>query len=315
MTPEDDSTTAELPVTPRVIARTLGERLRHAREAKGLTLADISGRTRVPARQLAALEADAHETLPGFIFAIGFAKSFAREVGLDPDEIAAQFRAETTRAAYAPPSASPFETLEPERVPSRGLAWASAAAVLAVIGGLFWYFEMRDPAPTEAVSIETAAPDVVADSGATTDLAAAEAAATPAPAATVPATTAPAATDPAAAPAAGPNIPIGGTAVTLTAKQDVWIQISDRASGAKAMSRILKQGETYTVPTGDYTLWTGRAGALDVRVGGRPVPALGGEAETVRDVSLSAGSLLGRVAASAPMPSVRPIATMPGQQP
>jgi len=304
MKPEDDTATAE-PVTPRVVARTLGERLRHAREAKGMTLADISGRTRVPARQLVALEADAHETLPGFIFAIGFAKSFAREVGLDPDEIAAQFRAETTRAAYAPPTASPFEALEPERVPSRGLAWGSAAAVLAVVGGLFWYFEMRDPAPTETVSIETPAPDVVADTGATTDLAAAEAASAPADPAAAPGTT----------PAPLPNIPIGGTAVTLTARQDVWIQISDRASGAKAMSRILKQGETYTVPTGDYTLWTGRAGALDVRVGGRPVPPLGGEAETVRDVSLSAGTLLGRVAASAPIPSVRPIATVPGQQP
>ena len=312
MNPEADTTAATDAAPPtRAVARTLGERLRQAREAKGLTLADISGRTRVPARQLAALEADAHETLPGFIFAIGFSKSFAREVGLDPDEIAAQFRAETTRAAYAPPSVSPFEALEPERVPSRGLAWASAAAVLAVLGGLYWYFEMRDPAPAETVSIETPAPDVVADPGATTDLATAEA--TPVPAATDPATAAPA--DPAAAPAPVPNIPIGGTAVTLTAKQDVWIQISDRASGAKAMSRILKQGETYTVPPGDSTLWTGRAGALDVRVGGRPVPPLGGEAQTVRDVSLGAGGLLGRVAASAPIPSVRPIATMPGQQP
>ena len=303
--PVTEDPLASEPPASRPVARSLGERLRQAREAKGMTLADISAKTRVPQRQLAALEADAHEAMPGVIFAIGFAKSFAREVGLDPDEISAQFKAETTRASFAPTTGTAFEALEPEKLPSRGLAWAGAAAAALLIGGLIWYYNAKDAAPdAEVAAVETPAPDGIADNAAPADV-------PPAP------TTTQAAATPAAPPAPGalpaPNIPVGGTAVTLSARQDVWIQISDRATGSKVMSRVLRQGETYSVPEGgDYTLWTGRAGALDVRVGGRPVPPLGGEVETIRDVSLLPGSLLGRVAASAPIPSIRPAAGGPG---
>src|SRR3546814_7687023 len=59
---------------------------------------------------------------------------------------------------------------------------------------------------------------------------------------------------------------------------------------------ILKGGESYAVP-GDpeqLLLWTGKAGAIRITVGGKPVAPLGQPVQTVRDISLAPGSLLAR---------------------
>jgi cytoskeleton protein RodZ len=65
---------------------TLGERLRHAREARGLTLRDISDETRISLRHLEAIENDDYAKLPGGIFNRSFIKAYARTVGFDERE-------------------------------------------------------------------------------------------------------------------------------------------------------------------------------------------------------------------------------------
>lgn len=275
------------------VRRTLGERLREARGAHGLSITDVAARTRVPARMLNALEEDRHEALPNFIFAQGFARSFAREVGLDPDEAARQLRAENTRVPHITP-VTPLEPLEPERVPSRGLAWVSVGAVLVLIAGaVAWSAGMFDRDPEVAAATVTpaagpAAPTPVAITPAPVALP------TPAP------TVAPTATGLAAGPA-GP--------VTITATEDVWLQIKERSTGERAMSGILARGQTYAVPTGDLVLWTGKAGALAVAVDGRAIPPLGGMVETVRDLPLTPGALLARAAAPAAAATPSPTAS------
>jgi cytoskeletal protein RodZ len=72
----------------------VGARLRRAREAHGLSLDDISARTRVPTRHLKAIEEDAFDQLPAAPYSVGFAKAFADAVGLSRDEIGRDFRAE-----------------------------------------------------------------------------------------------------------------------------------------------------------------------------------------------------------------------------
>ncbi|MDT7933974.1 MAG: DUF4115 domain-containing protein [Sphingomonadaceae bacterium] len=294
--------------------RTLGERLRAAREAKGLNLQDLSTRTKIPARQLNALENDAHEQLPGIIFAVGFAKSYARELELDPEEAAAQYRAETTRPAYVAPNVS-FDPIEPERLPSRRMAWVGGGIALALVAGVIIWYQKRSsepvtiadgtpPAAPAAPAPAPAAPPADGSAGA----APAGGSAQPAPPpGQLPASASGAVAPPQPAPGQQQLAPqSGGGTVVLTAKQDAWIQITDRSTKQKLVSRTLKQGESYSVPPGDLTLWTGRAGAIDIRVGGRAIPPLGGEAETIRDVSLTPGSLLGRAAAAAPVPQIRP---------
>ena len=63
-----------------------GERLRLAREEKGLSLEDVAAQTRIPQRHLASIETGDWDNLPAPTYTIGFAKSYASAVGLDRSE-------------------------------------------------------------------------------------------------------------------------------------------------------------------------------------------------------------------------------------
>lgn len=71
---------------PRAEDATLGERLRRAREARGLTLHDISNETRISVRNLEAIERNDFKKLPGGIFNRSFVRAYARVVGFDEHE-------------------------------------------------------------------------------------------------------------------------------------------------------------------------------------------------------------------------------------
>ncbi len=73
---------------------TVGERLRAAREEKGLSLEDVAAQTRIPRRHLESLEKADWEKLPAPTYTTGFAKSYASAVGLDRTEIGEQLRTE-----------------------------------------------------------------------------------------------------------------------------------------------------------------------------------------------------------------------------
>jgi len=64
-----------------------GERLRAAREEKGLSLEDIAAQTRIPRRHLESIEQADWDKLPAATYSIGFAKNYAGVVGLDRSEI------------------------------------------------------------------------------------------------------------------------------------------------------------------------------------------------------------------------------------
>ncbi len=66
---------------------TLGERLRRERQLRQLSLGEVARATRVSERMLHALEADDHDALPAPVFVQGYVKSYARVLGLDPQEL------------------------------------------------------------------------------------------------------------------------------------------------------------------------------------------------------------------------------------
>jgi cytoskeletal protein RodZ len=208
------------------------------------------------------------------------------------------------------PAPLSLEPLDERRLPSRGLVFASIGIVVAIIAGLSaWGSGMFDPAmpaaPAVAVAPETGTSDsATPDTMATSADAGTEAVA---PGATAPAAT----TSLPGATAAGP--------VILTAKEEVWVKIYDKATRTSAKIGVLQAGESYTVPADPpgLMLWTGKAGALAITVAGKPIPALGGPVDTVRDVSLAAADLIARSqpgatgTAAAPA-GPKPIATVPG---
>ena len=125
----------------RVLARA-GEKLRAARERLGIDRGELSLRTKINERHLAAVEDSDFSVLPARIYAVGFARSYAGAVGLDGGVIAAQVRRELNEQE-APPSQRPAYDLDledPAKIPSRRLAWLAAALGIALIvaGTVFW---------------------------------------------------------------------------------------------------------------------------------------------------------------------------------
>lgn len=68
------------------MATSFGEQLRLAREARGVTLREISEQTRISTRYLEAIESDDYKRLPGGIFNKSFIKAYAKYIGFDEKE-------------------------------------------------------------------------------------------------------------------------------------------------------------------------------------------------------------------------------------
>jgi cytoskeletal protein RodZ len=68
------------------MASSFGEQLRLAREARGISLREISEQTRISTRYLEAIEADDYKRLPGGIFNKSFIKAYAKYIGYDEKE-------------------------------------------------------------------------------------------------------------------------------------------------------------------------------------------------------------------------------------
>ena len=70
----------------------VGERLRAAREEKGMSLDDVARQTRIPIRHLEHIERGEWDALPATTYSVGFARSYANCVGLDGPAIGAELR-------------------------------------------------------------------------------------------------------------------------------------------------------------------------------------------------------------------------------
>jgi transcriptional regulator with XRE-family HTH domain len=244
----------------------VGEQLREAREAKGLTLEQVAAETRIPQRHLVAMEAGEFAKLPGRTYAVGFARTYAKAVSLDPDAIAVGVRGELdaqTEDGYRPAS---FEPGDPARVPSRALGWFAAFAVLLLLAGGFFFFRTMFAPAGELPSLVQQ------------QRRAQQPAARP---------------QPAAAPAAAANA--AGPVVFTALAPGIWVKFYD-ASGKQLMQKQMAQGESYTVPADAQgpMLWTGRPDALAITIGGKPLPKLAEQEQVMKDVPVTAEALLKR---------------------
>ncbi|HCD41803.1 MAG TPA: helix-turn-helix domain-containing protein, partial [Firmicutes bacterium] len=70
---------------------TLGEQLRKARLARGLSIEDVHDATKIRIAYLAAMEAGKFYELPGEVYARGFLKNVAKVIGLDGDELVSEY--------------------------------------------------------------------------------------------------------------------------------------------------------------------------------------------------------------------------------
>ena len=133
----------------------VGAALRRARESLGLDVEDIAEATHVRGVYIAALEAFDLDVLPARPFAVGYARAYARALGLDQDTVVARFKREAPSedAKLRAPSGIQFG----KGATSRTLA---CAALGVVIGLTAWNLlvRMKSQAPRAPLSVSSASP-------------------------------------------------------------------------------------------------------------------------------------------------------------
>lgn len=122
----------------------LGQQLREARLARGLSLDDVQEMTKIRKRYLEAIESGDYKVLPGSFYVRAFIKTYAETVGVDADELLAEHHQQV-------PAAAPEATMEPVMQKRRSrqhsernskwlsttLMWSFAILILVVI---YMYF-------------------------------------------------------------------------------------------------------------------------------------------------------------------------------
>ncbi len=303
----------------------IGETLRRERLRRNLDLIEISNELKIAPHLLEAIEAERFERLPGGVFAKSFVRQYARLLGLDGDEIAA----EVARTMEPPPELKPAE--RPDLPPLAGLrlpsmeawrrvgeghggwsSWVTSAAVIVIVtlacSAIYVLWDRgRTPSQerrTAAVRTGPAQPKPAQPEASQPPAAATEPAAPfsgstePAAPAAPPAQPAPAEQNPSGATGlaerAAPDArdaaaPSSGNAIPIqiTADEPVWVRATN--NGKYLFSETLNPNQTRTLDAeGAVELRLGNAGGVEIQLNGKPIGTVGPKGQ-VRTVQLTSG--------------------------
>ncbi|APE29385.1 helix-turn-helix domain-containing protein [Aurantiacibacter gangjinensis] len=274
MTDTEDSFDEDAP-EPSPAPQGIGPQLRAAREVRGLSLAQLASETRISRPHLEHMEAGEFGKLPGRTYAIGFARTVAKTIGLDQEDVVSMVRAEIDAAEQEAAAASgggrgKFEPGDPSRSPGGGLLWFSLIAVAILLVGIFFAARALFQPTAELPSLVEQQQAEEAEAAAATAAARQEQA------------------------AAAPEIDTSGE-VVFTAEGETWVRFYD-GNGRVLQEGTMTEGDTFTLPADavDPQIITGRPDRLAITIGGQPVAKLSTELETIQDVPISAEALLSR---------------------
>ncbi len=111
---------------------TFGERLKRERELREVSLKEVTAGTRIGPRFLEALENEEWDKLPGGVFNRGFVRAIARYLGLDEENLLAEY--DMAHGEQSLPVPQAYENKIPR--PPIWLPILGVLAVLAILGGL-----------------------------------------------------------------------------------------------------------------------------------------------------------------------------------
>ncbi|MHA6287405.1 helix-turn-helix domain-containing protein [Maricaulis sp. CAU 1757] len=242
-----------------------GDRLLDARKRLNLTLEQASKQTRIRADYLEALETMDPRGLPARAYAIGYLRTYAHFLSLDPGGVVEQFKREVdTETGRAQPTAA-AKTREPIKLP-KGVF--GAVAILAVVAGAAWWYSEQ----TGGASIgNLPSPPDAAPEWARADFDTSR----PAP----------------AIEQIWRDVPLGedpeDPSVVLRALSPTWLEVRD-ASGRILFSRRLEGGETYRMREPGLTVSAANAGAILIEQDGAEVGPLGNIGVAVENLEVLA---------------------------
>jgi len=262
----------------------LGSRLRAARERRGVSLRQISGKTKISVSALEALERNDVSRLPGGIFSRAFVRSYASEVGLDPDEAIQDFLAQFPRDAAAvhhPPAdaVEDHEAVESDRRTASTFLRLIMISIPIAVAVVYFGMSGRPAPPPE----QTAPGDQARRADAPVDIPPAPttepvaAVSLPAPPAKQIAQT-PGSVKPAAATPADED----GQRLTIELSVTAPCWVTATVDGQKKIERLLETGERQTIEVArELALTAGDAAAVRMTINGIDARPLGRKNEVV----------------------------------
>jgi cytoskeletal protein RodZ len=267
------------PLRPELLG--IGERLRNAREAKGLSLRAVADLTRIRAIDLQALEEERFDQLPGAVYARGFLRTYADALGLDADRLLDAYPSALEAPVPAPIGTAAEIPIQPAAPPSRLRVIATYVAIVLGAGlvavGIIGYLQLRqfnEPVNPGAVT-PPEGPAAQAPAPAPRPETAAPRGAAPGPTAQPVEPPVPA---PAPVPPAEPPQPaiIDGVSVEIRTQGTSWLRVT--ADGTRVFQGLLHEGESRSWQARRrLTIRVGNAPAVQVAVNGRRVPPPSGK--------------------------------------
>lgn len=280
-----------------------GQRLAEARREKQISVLEIAKELHVEEAKIRALENNEFELLGAPVFAKGHLKKYAKLVGVNHDDVLADYY-RLTRSQEMPPVVVARRKVKSELSPG---PWIAAIVVALILGLAYWLLVERPfatpvaPAATmPATSRSAPPPEPAAEEADTADAPAQEEATSAEPAAEPVAEEPPA--EPPAREAAQPEseAPQQSTAIreaaasasggfddvrlSVTFIGDCWTEITD-ASGRRLFFQLGRSGRTVNVSgPGPLTVLFGDADNVDIRVNGEDfdIPAANRRGRTAR---------------------------------
>ncbi len=293
-------------VAPASGAARVGADFRNARERLGWAVPDIAASLRIRAPYLDAIEEGKLGSLPGNAYAMGFVRTYATALGLDPDEMARRFRAEAQDVNRK------VELTFPAPVPQRGVPAGAVVLLGLLIAGVAyvgWYrysdggprvAQVSSPPPDRLAALVAPTPSPQVASVLPPPQPAGPASPTPAPVTAPTPVPVPVAIAP---PAPSPPPAAITTRLMLRAKSGGWVQVREK-QGQVLLNRVMRPGETWPVPMKpQLLLTTSNAGAMELLVDGVAAPALGPMGAMRRDIPLDPDQIKAGKTAPTPPPA------------
>jgi len=245
-----------------------GAYLKTLRDERGVSLEEISQRTRIAVTSLDFLENDQYQLLPPRVFIKGFIRSYTQELGVDPDPVLKRFDAFTREGELS--DYAEGDPMFQRQVVSRSILRSPLFTTVLTIAGVLSlgillvtavtrFLEWNDRGGTALPSVATVGPST--SSGPATKDDRGEAAyptAFPEPA----------------------RKQAGRKILEIKARANAWIRVQPDGGSPEELTMAPGDVQIFTAKNG-FSVQTGNAGGIRLRFDGRELPPMGKENQTL----------------------------------
>jgi len=235
----------------------LGDEFRAAREARHLSLSDVSEQLHIRSVYLQSIEDEDWASIAAPVYVRGFVRTYARFLGLNPEEAAARYEdliGYTPRVATV---ASYHSGPAPRAAGPSIWVWLAGGAALALVAFVAYnYIQFRQSTRATAQMVSRS----------------------PVPRLSPPATAPPPdVPSPARKPAKAQSSAVG--VLVVRSHQDSWLQVT--VDGVEKYKAVLPAGAEKVYRGKTATIRAGNAGGIDLLVNGKDVGSLGAAGDVV----------------------------------